>query len=96
MAWLAKVSDILMLSKAMLSPLYLHPLGEKRMEIYKATKAAYFSEAIRTSLVSKALHDEATRNLEKSGMKIQEAYSKDNKTQIIDYAIASRSEQTGM
>ena len=35
------------------------PLGEREIEIYKATKAASFSGATRTSLVSTALHAEA-------------------------------------
>ena len=93
-----KVSDILISATAMLVHLYLHPQEEGGMEIYKAEidfhvydqRPTSFSGAIRTSPVRKALRAEATKNLEKNGLKMQEEYNKKNKTQMVDYAVGSK------
>ena len=94
-----EVSDILLSSTAMLVHLYLHPQEEGGMAIYKADNIDFhvydqrptsFSGALRTSPVRTALRVEATRNLEKNGMKIQEEYNQKNKTQIVDYAVGSK------
>ena len=80
-----EVSDILLSSTAMLVHLYLHPQEEGEMAIYKADNIDFhvydqrptsFSGALRTSPVRTALRVEATRNLEKNGMKIQEEQDK--------------------